>query len=334
MALDLVDKRDPSRTQSLSVEERHAIRVVAGGEGDEEHTGIVLAVMERARSEGLWLRCDCRTEGGRRPLVAPCRNHRGTDWWRVLAGRHTPHEEGCVFHRTHGRRRDVGRWNGPPKKAPKGNFEVLRDRAEEQRVSRPSGRSEEEGEQTHVRLSALSQRLLMLMERSGLNRLPPVDTVGDYGQWQDAIREVTTQIEIAPGCPLSDLWFTHIRMWKGRFVHTRIRAAAEDWPARHKPQGFLCWMVWNVDANGVGTSKRRDRVDVVSGVGRPVVGRNPIPPPYLFIGAVGMQGSIKICGVKRPDRPPSERGAVRSTSAFGRSAVDVGYVDPTDFDAS
>ena len=47
-----------------------------------------------------------------------------------------------------------------------------------------------------------------------------------------------------------------------------------------------------------------------------------------------VQGSIKICGVKRPDRPPSERGAVRSRSTFGRSAVDVGYVDPTDFDAS
>ena len=30
----------------------------------------------------------------------------------------------------------------------------------------------------------------------------------------------------------------------------------------------------------------------------------------------------------------SGRGAVRSRSAFGRSAVDVGYVDPTDFDAS
>ena len=47
-----------------------------------------------------------------------------------------------------------------------------------------------------------------------------------------------------------------------------------------------------------------------------------------------LRGSIKICGVKRPDRPPSERGAVRSRSAFGRSAVDIGYVDPTDFDAS
>ena len=33
---------------------------------------------------------------------------------------------------------------------------------------------------------------------------------------------------------------------------------------------------------------RHNRVAVLSGVGRPVVGRNPIPPPYLFLGAVGV----------------------------------------------
>lgn len=38
----------------------------------------------------------------------------------------------------------------------------------------------------------------------------------------------------------------------------------------------------------MGTKARNDRVEVVSGVGRPVVGRNPIPPPYLFLGAVGV----------------------------------------------
>ena len=238
--------------------------------------------------EGSGFECDCRKEGGRSPLVAPCRNHRGTDYWRVLAGRHLRHDEGCVFHRTHARRRDEALWNRP-RKAPDGLFAVLRDRSEEQRVSRPGGRSEEEGERTHVRRSALSQRLLMPIERAELNRLPPVDAIGKSGRWQAAIQERTTEIEIAPGRMLSDLWFPHIRMWNGRLVHARVRAAASDWPAGHKAQGFLCWFVWDVDAHGVGTKARNDRVEVVSGVGRPVVGRNPIPPPYLFLGAVGVQ---------------------------------------------
>ncbi len=34
--------------------------------------------------------------------------------------------------------------------------------------------------------------------------------------------------------------------------------------------------------------QRRNRVDVVVGVGRPVIGRNPVPRPYLFLGAVGV----------------------------------------------
>ena len=287
MALERVDKQDLSRAEPLSGQEQDAVRAVAGGAEDQELAALVLAVMKRARARGLRLGCDCRREGGRRPLVAPCRNHRGTDYRRVLAGPHLPHDEGCVFHRTHARRRDEALWNRP-RKAPDGLFAVLRDRSEEQRVSRLGGRSEEEGERTHVRRSALSQRLLMLMERAELNRLPPVDTIGNSGRWQDVIQERTTEIEIAPGRMLSDLWFPHIRMWNGRLVHARVRAVASDWPAGHKAQGFLCWFVWDVDAQGVGTNARNDRVEVVSGVGRPVVGRNPIPPPYLFLGAVGM----------------------------------------------
>ena len=172
MALERVDKQDLSRAEPLSGQEQDAVRAVAGGAEDQELAALVLAVMKRARARGLRLGCGCRREGGRRPLVAPCRNHRGTDYWRVLAGPHLPHDEGCVFHRTHARRRDEALWNRP-RKAPDGLFAVLRDRSEEQRVSRLGGRSEEEGE-------------------------------------------------------------------------------------------------------------------LVSGVGRPVVGRNPIPPPYLFLGAVGM----------------------------------------------
>ena len=206
----------------------------------------------------------------------------------MLAGRHLPHDEGCVFYRTHARRRDEAPWNRP-RKAPEGLFAVLRDRAEEERVSRPGGRSEEEGERTHIRRSALSQRLLMLMERAGLNRLPPPDTFGGPDRWLDVMRERATLIEVAPGRALSGLWFPDIRMWKGKWVPARIREVAKNWPAGHKPQGFLCWVVWDVDAHGVGTQQRKDRVEVVSGVGRPVVGRNPIPAPYLFLGAVGVQ---------------------------------------------
>ena len=99
MALDLVDKRDLSVggvTHAGGGERR------AGGRGrgrERPLEALVLEVMKRARASRLWLGCECRSEAGRRPVVAPCRNQRGTDFWRVLAGRQVAHDESCVFYR-------------------------------------------------------------------------------------------------------------------------------------------------------------------------------------------------------------------------------------------
>ena len=289
MAYVLMTKRELSPESSLAPEDKEAICGVVGGAANEAQEALALAVMRDARARGLWLGCDCRMEDGRRPAVAPCCNHRGTDFLRVLGGRHVPHDENCIFRRTYARRRDEGSRNRPPRKAPEGFFGVLRDRAEEQRVSQPGGRSDEDGERTGVWRSAMSQRLLMLSERAGLNRLPQGGAAGDPDRWLDAIGEQAKEIEIAPGRLLSDLWFPHVGMWNRRQVHARVRAAANDWPAGHKAQGFLCWVVWDVDAHGVGTRERNNRVEVASAVGRPVVGGNPVRPPYLFLGAVGLR---------------------------------------------
>ena len=288
MALVLMDKRDLSPVASLDAGEERALRAVVDGAGDEALTALALDVLNGARARGLWLGCDCRGENGRRPPLVPCRNHRGTEFLRVLSGRHVPHDESCVFHRRRARRAAAHPWDRAARKAPDGLFEVLRDRTEEQRVSRPGGRSGDEGERTDVRRPAMSQRLLMLLERAGLNRLPQAEAHGNEECWLEAIRQRAAEVEIAPGRPLADLWFPDIAMWNRRLVHARVRAAAREWPAGHKAQGFLCWVVWDVDAHGVGTRERGNRVNVVAGVGRPVIGRNPVPRPYLFLGAVGV----------------------------------------------
>lgn len=287
MALDLVDKRTLSRAEPLTDGEESAVRAIADGAGDAAAAATVLAVMSRARAAGRWLRCDCREADGRRPMVAPCRNHRGTDYWRVLGGRHPDHDEGCVFHRTQVRHRLEARWSRP-RKAPRGYFAVLHDAAEDRRVSLPHGRPEEETEERRTaRRSALSQRLLMLMERARFNRLPEADALGDPAGWLGRLRDSAADIEIAPGRPLRELWFTNERMWHGRAVHARVREAARDWPSGFRAQGFLCVVAWEVDSGGIGTERRGNRIDVASAVGRPVIGRNPVPRPYLFLGLVG-----------------------------------------------
>ena len=292
MVLDLVDRLDQSVAQPLTCEEQNAIRAVAAGEESEQLEIVVLEVMERAREDRLWLGCDCWSEDGRRPVSAPCRNHRGTHYWRKLVKRQVEHSKDCVFARTPAQRRlAAARWNPSraARKAPDGWFAVLRDSPEDKRVSKPSGRSAGgDIKRKSAHRSALSQLQLMLMERAGLNRLRPGKKSEDAKSWPNALLEQAKEIEIAPGRLLADLWFPNIESWRSPEAHADVRAAARDWPAGHKPQGFLSWVVWDVDARGVGTAYRKNRVEVASGVGRPVVGRSPIPRPYLFLGAVDL----------------------------------------------
>ena len=286
MALHLVHKRDLSVAESLSPQEQSAVRAVAAGAESEQLQSLVLEVMERARAGNRWLGCDCRREEGRRPVVAPCRKSHGTYYWQVLGRGQLAHDRRCVFHRPPAhRRQDAAQWNRMARTAPNGFFAVLRDqaRAGEQRVARPGGRVEARGQRTSVHRPALSQLLLMLLEKAALTRVRP----DDERMWVNTVEAPAKEVEIAPGRPLSELWFPRAAMWTSTLVHARVRAAARDWPAGHKPQGFLCWVVSEVDARGVGRVGGTDRVEVRSGVVRPVVGTRPIEPPCLFVGAVG-----------------------------------------------
>ena len=286
MALQLLDKRDRSPKAPLTPEQRDAVRAVVRGGGDETAAEVARSVIALARRNGLWLGCDCRDENGARPVVAPCRNRHGTEYWRVLGHPQIRHDPDCVFHRATVRRRAVDPWNRPARKVPEGYFAVLRNAGEGSVRKAP-----EDGDERHagtVRRPALSRLLSMLLERAGLNRLSIADRFANERTWSEAFAQATEGLEIAPGCPLTDLWFSRPAMWTGKFVHARVRAAARNWPARHRPQGFVCWVVREVDDHAASAWREKDRVEVVSRIGRPIVGRRPVRGPYLFIGAVGL----------------------------------------------
>ena len=110
-AYALVRKSDLSVAVRLTCEEVYAIRMVEDGEGDDHLESVALDVWVRAHRAGLWLGCDCRREGGRRPVAAPWRSHLGKDYWRVLGAPLLAHDRACVFHRSLLRRPYGGQWD-------------------------------------------------------------------------------------------------------------------------------------------------------------------------------------------------------------------------------
>ncbi len=288
---EFVDKRDLSPAGALTAEERRVVRDVARGSGSEADRALARSVIRRARERGLWLGCGCRREeDGRRPVVAPCRSHRGAHYWRVLGGRHARHGPGCVFHRKHAESPPEASQDRPTRKAPEGYFAVPLDWPEGLPALEARTGSGRTGKRPGAHPPALSQRLLKLMEDTELNRFRPGDEGRESCLWLAAMRERAKEdkIEIAPGRLLSNLWFPRVAMWRGRWAHAQIRKAARNWPKGQKPQGFLCWVVRKVDEHSVSVRDGKGRVEVLSGVRQPLIGGNPVSPPYLFIGVVGL----------------------------------------------
>ena len=286
MALHLVH-HDLSLARVLTDEEERAVRKVADGDPSEDLQASALEVLVRAHKEGLWRSCDCRGPDSRQPVNGPCRLL-GTYFWRRLPAPHVAHAEGCVFWRE-----SAPRWARNPKtRAPVEPpddrfFTVLLNEPEELRIAEPDALPQRHGAWHGNRPSKLRQRLFELLSDAGLNRLPDAD-VGNAKQWWNRIRQAAKGFEIAPGRPLDDLLFPYRRMWQMDRIDDRMRAVARAWAKGYRPQGFVCGAVWGVDDHGV-TGRKGMRLDVASRVARPVIGQNPVRPPYLFLGVVGLE---------------------------------------------
>ena len=151
--------------------------------------------------------------------------------------------------------------------------------ADAERVWVSDGDSHPGGGGGGVRQPALRIQLYRLIDSARLNRLRASEQPGGSSSWSEDMQACTAAFSIVPGHPLSGLWFPRFQMWNRRWVHARVREATRNWPAGHEPQGFLYWDVWQVDAGGVGRKGLEDRVEVLSGVGRPIVHNVPVRPP-------------------------------------------------------
>ena len=284
----LLDKKTLGVVEELSETQKRAIQAVMEGSTDRRNIEPVCRILDRAHSNGFWLGCDCQGDDRERPVAATVRNHTGTLHWRVLGDRPVQHSAHCVFHRTQVRERGENRTSDSPQRAPTGNFQVLRNPPPSTRLSVPSDSDQVQTGRGGRHSPALSRRLLQLVQLAGLNRVRPDATTLEPQNWRALLRERTSELNVAPGQPLSRLWFDHPVQWSKCVAHASVRAAARNGLTNHWPQGFLCWVVSEVGEHSVATSNGRDLVNVVASVRRPMIGENPVPGPYLFLGVVGL----------------------------------------------
>ena len=286
MALHLVH-RDLSHASALTDEQEEALRRLAGGDESEHRRAAVLEVLMQAHTERLWLACDCRGEVGRPPINVPCRLG-NLYYWRRLSGPHVAHAAGCVYERarvTHG---GAGTETRAPVEQPGDRFfTALSIEPEDPKLAEADALPDHRGAGHGNRSPKLRQRLFELLVHAGLNRYPDAEAA-KAKEWWNQIRQAAKGFEVAPGRPLEDLIFPYRHMWQMHRVDERMRAVAGTWAEGHRPQGFVCGVVWDVDDHGV-TGGRGTRLDVVARVTRPVIGGRSVSPPFLFMGVVGLE---------------------------------------------
>ena len=140
-------------------------------------------------------------------------------------------------------------------------------------------------------------------------------------EWLAEIATAADRLYMPPRVPASGFLFTDPAAWRSGEVAARLEAAEADWPEGGRPGAYLCWPVGEVrgrevDPGGAG------HVESLSDVTCPVIGRNPVEGPYLFLGAVARSADGWAC-VNACARPIAAFDCpVPVDSGYERQAVD------------
>lgn len=276
----------------LSTDERVAVTQFEEEQANPSQQLIVGGLMQEAHDKSWWLECDCSRDGSRKPLVAPVLREGSGLYWRMLNGpNRLAHSKDCCFHRRHVRREQAAAWSKSRRKRPDGFFAVLKKT--ETVEPRKAGTGSSTPSQQGSRLPALAKMLHGLLENAGLHSWRPGDEEHSINNEFKKLYEVTSCFDVAPGIPLKKVFFKFAPDW-GRPVFGRIRNIAGTWPDGHRPQGFICYLVPEVNTAGarIQMTFRGKELDIdircAGSVKYPSINGNLVAGPYLFFGVVGL----------------------------------------------
>ena len=193
----------------------------------------------RAKRDRFWLSCDC-VKSEPPPLLTVCQLGNTLYLRRVVS--YGEHDLDCPFHRISKPSASVPGARSRP--GATDLFGIYRDTG--QSVSLPSEDRDTvaSGSSRTRSLPRLGKCMFRLLDVAGLTGSPP-----DYKPLADQyarLRKTAEKIQIAPGIPLSNFFWTHpAQLTKASM---KVKEAASQWPVQTTPHGFVLVTAERIDS--------------------------------------------------------------------------------------
>ena len=301
MTLELVRKNTYAHVGDLAPADEAALREVKGGHADLEAREAYHSVVKYIHADNLWIRCDCHGETDERPMIVPRRLGPNRFSLANLPHASVRHAEGCVFgpidegEDTAVRGRSAHLPIGDildPFSSGEQRTDILDSDVEPGRLSRYRGLSA--GRQ------ALGMRniLHVLMDAARLNGHAGAEGFASPWEWLARIETAAQQFYLTKDIRASEILFTAPESWSGGEVAATLDVIEAGRQKPRKPFALLCWIAHDVQDYEINRDSREaGYVRTDSEVVCPMIGRNPVSGPWLFLGAVARPGDSepRIC---------------------------------------
>ncbi|MFA1677231.1 hypothetical protein ACDY97_32145 [Rhizobium mongolense] len=286
---------------SVSEREAMALRAWYGHSSNEEDERIALSVIKRARTMDGWIECDC-LDSRFRPLLAPIQQEKTFTLRRLVAKIGDPrqqedrpnHADTCPYHvdkDTTPALFDRGYNLRPLPNNDRTYIDALP--AIPDRLADLEGPEETQTVERNDRPSKLGSVLWRLIDKAGVNIVPPLQDRPEYGLsgQVNKLRHVARELKVLRTWSLgalmstwaADYWSADSR-WQQLLDKSR-----PDWPATLRRTGFMLLFSTSVSAKTISPASDSRKIDIHSKVRQPLRGDPASRGPFLTILNVDFQ---------------------------------------------
>ena len=281
-----------ARSEIPAVLHSALVRWYSGIGDDADHRASVMLVVA-ARDNHQWLACDCLADEAAPPLMSPAYLSIAETYYlrRLTSSRldRPEHHETCPFHRPQapGRLRETGLGDMREIGHPDGLFNAHR-LAPEKLAQMPAD-AEPDDRSRGVAIPRLARLLWLLLERGGLDVIPPLPATGsERPSIKDqfaALGRAAKNLEIAPGVPLTEHLYFHPRALLSNRIYANLRRSREQWPAGYAPQAFLVTYASKIHGETITTAD--GGIEIRNRIQYATMDEAGVGGPYLTITVIG-----------------------------------------------